>query len=383
MNVHTAASGARSRILGDGGKGFPTAAAMLADATAQRARCSEFRRESRGVLFTTEAGRLGLDLGGGEGAQGFTPWALRQVGGIARVPAPVLERLRPETAARVLNETWPRDGAEGLESRAFLVEGARMEPGAGPAMEPTLRAVVSPSYRRVWDADLLGEASRWLLPSGWTPAYPERNTSGTPEGERERALWRSDRDSFAFFMSERRAEGGDDGLGGMRRGLFIGNSEVGARSLVWGSFWFREVCANFLIWDARDAQVRRRRHTAGIVGEVADLRRWMREQVPTTTDADLVPFHVLNRTPFQVAEGDEPWAERFAVAVASQFDVTQALARKAADLAGSDSAARRGTWWDAVNAVTAAARSLNPGDRFEASMVAGRMASKGLALATS
>lgn len=382
MNVHTAASSARSRILGDGGKGFPTAAAMLADAQAQRARCAEFRRESRGVLFTSEAGRLEIDLGGGEGAQGFTPWALRQVGGLARVPAPVLERLRPETAARVLNECWPRDGAEGREDRAFLVDGASVAPGSGVVDVPTLRAVVSPTYRRVWDADLLGEASRWLLPSGWVPAYPERNTSA-PEAERERALWRSDRDSFAFFMSERNGTDREDGLGGMRRGLFIGNSEVGARSLVWGSFWFREVCANFLIWDARDAQVRRRRHTAGIVGEVADLRRWMREQVPTTTDADLVPFHVLNRTPFQVAEGDEPWAERFAVAVASQFDVTQALARKAAELAGSDGAARRGTWWDAVNAVTAAARDLNPGDRFEASMVAGRMASKGLALATS
>lgn len=372
-------SDARARIVGAGGVGFRSVGAMREAAAAQRARSREVDAPGRGVFFTAEgegdAARLVLDLGGAT-AEGFSPWALRQVGTIAGVPGGVLDRLSPPTAARVLNETWPREGDEG-GPRRFLVE----SPEGAPSV---LRAVTSTGYRRVWDADLLGEVDRWLVGNGWQAAYPTINHGGTPEADRERALWRSDRDSFAFFMGPRNGAT-DDGLGGMRRGLFVGNSETGGRSLSWGNFWFRDVCSNFLVWDARDVSIRRRRHTAGIVGEVADLRRWIREAVPATTAPDLVPFEVLNRTAFDVtgAKGpDRTWEERFAEVVADRFDLTRALARKAADLAArNENGARAGSWWAAVNGVTAAARDLTPGDRFDASVAAGRMVAAGLAVA--
>ncbi len=81
-------------------------------------------------------------------------------------------------------------------------------------------------------------------------------------------------------------------------------------------------------------------------------------------------------------DGARSWEERFAEVVADRFDLTRALARKAADLAGrNESGARAGSWWAAVNGVTAAARDLVPGDRFDVSVAAGRMVSAGLAAA--
>lgn len=366
----------RGRVLGHGGEGYRSLRSMIEAGAAQRARCSEVEAKGAGVLFVAQGDGLAVDLGGTVGADRFTPWALRQVGSIAGVPAGVVDRLTPATAARVLNETWPRDGEEG-GPRRFLLE-------SGAEGSSTLRAVVSPTYRRVWDSELFGEVERWLVGGGWEPAYPTINSSAAEE-DRERALWRSDRDSFAFFMSARNeGDNGADGLGGLRRGLFVGNSEVGARSLVWGTMWFRDLCANFLLWGASQVERRARRHTAGVVGEVGNLRRWMREACPTVTAPDLDPFVILNRTTYDVPAGDdgETWEDRFARSVAERFGVTQAAARKAATIAAEgDAGARPGSYWAVVNGLTAAARDLTPGDRFELSAAAGKVASAGLKVA--
>ncbi len=373
MNVSSVVQDGRASALGNGGKGFRTLGAMREAAGAQKARCTEVEAKGAGVLFVAGADGLSVDLGGAVGADSFTPWALRQVGSIAGVPSTVVDRLSPATAARVLNETWPREGEEGGPRRFLLESGA-----AGGSM---LRAVVSQTYRRVWDADLLGEVERWLSPSGWEAAYPERNVAG-PVEDRERALWRSDRDSFAFFHSARDMDKGSgtdwDGLGGMRRGLFVGNSEVGARSLSWGTFWFRALCCNFLVWNAQDVAVRRRRHTSGVVGEVADLRSWIRNAVPQVGESDLAPFRTLQGIDFPVPKGPEAWEVRFARSVADRFGVTQGVARTAAGLQDADGNARPGSYWAVVNALTSAARGLNPADRFEVSAAAGRVMSAGL-----
>lgn len=369
---------ARARI---GEHGFPTLGAMLEGARAQRAASAEHAADGRGVLFTPE----GVDLGGGLEAHRFTDWALRQAGTLAGVPAAVLDRLQPGTRARVLNETFPREDA-----RRWL-----LETGADGAT--VVRSITSTGYRRVWDADLLGEVERWMVPAGWEPAYPERTWGRGPADAdtAPRALWRSDRESFAFFMSARDMTRGDDGsadvdgLGGMRRGLWIGNSETGARSLSWGSFWFRAMCCNFLVWDASEVAVNRRRHTAGVVREVAALRSWIRDAVPVVVESDLAPFRRLDAVPYPVPEriagkgrkgSGLPWAERLALDLADRFPgITQSTGREAAALAErGDGGARAGSWWAVVNGLTAAARERTAGDRFDLSRAAGLVLARGL-----
>lgn len=363
-----------------GGPGFPSLEAMQADAQGQRARCSEVDAAPRSVLFVAEGSSLGLEAPGLQ-VGSMTPWALRQVGTLCGVPAAVVDRLQPATAARVLNETWEREG----DPQRFLLE----RPADG-SEGSTLRAVTSTGYRRVWDADVLGEVSRWLAPTGWTPGRPTlKGYSDSPE----RTLYRTDRDSFAFFMSERdgsrpgpeamRNQFDDDGLGGMRRMIFVGNSETGARSFMWGNGWFRGICCNLGLWGAEDVSIRRKRHTAGVMGEVRDLRTFIRDTVPTVADADLEPFRILAGRSFDVPPertAGKGWAERAADVLVSRFGVTRAASKAAAVFAErGDAGAKAGTWWAIVNGLTGPASvDLTAGDRFDLSAQSGKVVAAGL-----
>ena len=65
------------------------------------------------------------------------------------------------------------------------------------------------------------------------------------KGNTKPALFRSDRDSFSFFYSDRTPH---DPFGGLRKGVMVFNSEVGAKCLGFATFLFRDVCSNFMIW---------------------------------------------------------------------------------------------------------------------------------------
>jgi len=96
---------------------------------------------------------------------------------------------------------------------------------------------------RVWDADVLEEVNRRLLGSCFIPARPTINTDevGTNVmGNAKPALFRSDRDMFSFFYSDR--DPGDDGFGGLCKGVMVFNSEVGYKSFGFSTFDFREMC---------------------------------------------------------------------------------------------------------------------------------------------
>lgn len=208
------------------------------------------------IRFVEAGNQIRVDLGGFYQVRP-TPWAMTQIAGGCRVPTSVLEHLRTETAVRVLNETFQR---QDLSERLALVDGDK------------LRALTSSSYSRLWDVEILQEIDRWLLPDGrFVPAMPTINTDsrGTNVlGNNKPALFRGDRDSFCFFYSPKKPE--DDGLGGLRKGILVFNSEVGARSFGFSTFYFREMCSNFLIWDATQIKKRKAVHKG-------DLLRFFRE----------------------------------------------------------------------------------------------------------
>jgi hypothetical protein len=182
----------------------------------------------------------------------------------AKVPMPLLERLSPATGAKVLNESLRH---EDVTDRRALLENT--ENG-----NPRLRAITSDSYFRVWDSEILQDIERWLLPMGFKPALPTINTDAQQRnilGNSKPALFRGDRDSFSFFYTDKE-DGDTDGFGGLRRGFMVGNSEVGARAAVYRQFFFRDMCANFLIWDASQVETRRQVHR----GE-RNMRMWFLE----------------------------------------------------------------------------------------------------------
>jgi hypothetical protein len=70
---------------------------------------------------------------------------------------------------------------------------------------------------------------------------------------------------FVFMINVNRTiEDGSDG--GLSRGFFLWNSEVGARSWGMSKFYFRHVCGNHIVWDASGVETIRIRH----IGQAAE-----------------------------------------------------------------------------------------------------------------
>ena len=283
-------------------------------------------------------------------------YALTQLCGTARAPQELLQRLPPRTIARVLNESI-RSPRCSLSDRALLVN----------SDTSTLRALTSNRYARVWDDDVFSQVDRWLAPVGFSPAVPTFNFSGDRPrdifGDDRPALWSGDRDSFAFFYSE--PDPGSQDFGGLRRGVYVGNSEVGAAALHFSTFLFRDMCANFLIWGASQVKRRKARH----VGDSARIFRvYCRELQRLATESQPANLDVIGkaaRTAF-VGNGtlDDETVAKAIDRLAKEFSVTRGLAQRAVDSAAlPQNAAQTGdpalSHWTIASGLTWAARDTD------------------------
>lgn len=190
-----------------------------------------------------------------------TPYFLQQLASRTGVGVRIMPRLDPTTLANALAQTWAyrdegKDAPEREMNRRLLIRGGT-----------DVRAMTSTTYARLWDAQILDLADTWLLSEGkFVPAIPTINTSfakKTEGGAMKPALFIGDRSSHFFFYSKDR----DDRNGGMRTGLTINNSEVGANVFSFNSFAFMEMCANFLIWSPKEIRQWVYRHTRGGIDE--------------------------------------------------------------------------------------------------------------------
>lgn len=305
------------------------------DALAQKQRCSTLDARDTSVLFLPD----GETVGFGDATLRLTHYSLAQLASMARVPMPLLERLDVPTRTSVLNQTFPRN----RRYRTALVDGDR------------LRCVTSDRYERVWDFDVLSEVERWLLPNGFVPARPTIRTDARGTivlGNAKPALFRSDRDSFFFFYGDK--EPGDDGFGGLRKGIVVFNSEVGAKSFGFSTFYFREMCANFLIWDATGMTTRRARHTGAVKHVVREFREDLQEVGAVLTTAELDAFEVARTTRF-VPEGPSE-REEMVRRLVREFRMPEADALEVADLVLAPENPGEFTVWGVVNGITSAAK---------------------------
>ena len=326
---------------------------LRSDASDQRSRCTTVDARDTHILFAQD----GESVHFGDTTLRLTPYGLGQLASMAKVPIPVLERLDGETRAKVLNQTFPRH----RRYKVALVDGDR------------LRCVTSDRYQRVWDADLLEEVDRWLLPSGFIPAMPTINTDehGTNlMGNTKPALFRSDRDMFAFFYSDQ--EPGDDGFGGLRKGVMVFNSEVGAKSFGFSTFFFRDMCSNYLIWDATGIKSRRVRHMGTVKEVVREFHEDLVRIGTTITTAEYDAFQRAKETRFVPVGPNED--ELAVKRLNTQFKVSQADAREIVHIARSPENPGDLSVWGVVNGITSAAKSgTHAESRQRISSLAGRV----------
>lgn len=136
-----------------------------------------------------------------------------------------------------------------------------------------LKALTSPSYGRIYNADVLeklinlvgdgtGRDSKWKVP-GVRKVDVDITKANT-------TLYASDRDMFVFLADEHnrieipnlRQTTATSDVRSLARGFFISNSEVGAGTLRISTFLFDEVCENRIVWGAEQVRHFKIKHTS-------------------------------------------------------------------------------------------------------------------------
>lgn len=291
-----------------------------------------------------------------------THWAFGQLAGLVGAPAGYLRGLPAPIVADSLNYGL-RFAGDIADVGLLLTEQTK---DSGTDLE--LRAATGPRYGRVWNADVAdalvrkfgdGVTGQWRVPGefGKPVAVTKANTT----------LYASDRDMFVFLADEEnRLElaGRRDGRSGsLARGFFIWNSEVGASTLGAGFFLYDYVCANRIVWGARDYTEVRIRHTAGAPD------RWLEEIEPVLAE--------------YAESSARPVLQTIEAARAKRLDDVDAFLAKrfgkrmVADLKSvheKEEYRPIRTLWDVTTAVTAMARDLpNQDRRVELEREAGRI----------
>lgn len=187
-----------------------------------------------------------------------TNWSFGQLAKAADFRVSELRKLTPETAAIVLNEQIRKRDDQDIKVMRLLGD-----------EHDTIQAVTSPSYGRIFDADVVDMVRKVVDMSDGKFYNPKAYAGGefgaepVPSG-----LYASDRDVFMFMI-----DGGsmfDEGeRAQFNRGFIVSNSEVGRSSLVIMSFLFNMVCGNHYIMGASNINMRRIIHSAGAPGRFA------------------------------------------------------------------------------------------------------------------
>lgn len=293
-----------------------------------------------------------------------THWSFGQLAQLAGAPAGYLRGLPAPMAADCLN--YGLKHVRDVEDVGVLIE----TDDNGQAK--TLRAATGPNYGRIWDADIVdslvqkfgdGVNGDWRVPGefGKRVEVTKQNTT----------LYASDRDMFVFLADETNKiempNRRDGKPGGLSRGFFVWNSEVGDKSMGAAFFLFDYTCSNRIVWGAEQFKEFRLRHTVGAPD------RWLEEITPVLQDyahnaASTVETHLLaaqNKKVDDVADF-----------LTTRFGKHNAMAYMAAH--DRDEGRPMESLWDVTTGMTAYARTLGNQD---ARVTLEREAGKVLAMA--
>jgi hypothetical protein len=236
---------------------------LRAHLTEVRARSAQ-RHVRLGDLDVAPAGD-DLHLVGPNGnAVTMTNWGFSQLCTTIGAPANYISELPSKLACDCLRHGIESNG----EQRAQVLLEASED-----RSQVQLRALTSPQYSRIWDAEVC-ERIQPALDQGWVtpPAlaigdgpskiateedlidYGRKGGYGLRVGDRigPAGVYRGDRSMFLFLVNPNRQTGDGDDDGGLCRGVFISNSEVGAASFRMCTFALEAVCGNHIVWGAQE-----------------------------------------------------------------------------------------------------------------------------------
>jgi hypothetical protein len=232
----------------------------------ERTACNEKKVPIKSLVAVPEG--EDIHLKGPRGGQvELTNWSFGQLCVKAEAPSAYLRELPSTIAAQCLNHGLRRID-ESAEATVLL----RSQENKDDLR--SCRAITSTDYSRIWDTDVV----KSILPAldhGWiTP--PARPAVDDPRARKATkndilpnqgsfnlsvregdmiapaGIYRGDRDMFLFLVNpERIIDDGNNG-GGLMRGVFITNSEVGKASFRVMTFLLETVCGNHICWGASE-----------------------------------------------------------------------------------------------------------------------------------
>ena len=272
--------------------------------------------------------RLMLDAGD-DGAYEMNDWSFGQLCRLSGIAKDTVNRLTPDTAARVFAETLPQ-GQKPLQ--LFNLNGR-------------LRSIHAASYARLHNADLLDLVKE--VASDFEP--PPKGLGGAT------GLYGGEQDMFCFLINP----AGWTEIDGetFAPGFFLWNSEVGCRSVGIETFWFQAVCQNHIVWDAVDVIEFSRKHTANVYEALSEIRLAI-ESLVRKRDERRDGFLKAIRHAMETTLGaDADEVQK----VLSQNGVARSLAKEAIGIAQEKG---RFTIFAMVDALTRiASRMVNAGER--------------------
>jgi hypothetical protein len=164
----------------------------------------------------------------------LTHYSFGQLARVLGAPASYLRTLPPSLAAENLQHGLAKvDDDERQVNMLFAQNG-----------DLRLRAMTSDKYTRIWNSDITRRLIALTEQSPeWQPAPAAFDGS--------RGLYASDKDMFAFLVDNDRRIFDKLPGGGLGRGFFVSNSEVGDASFRVTTFLYEYVCGNHRVWGAQ------------------------------------------------------------------------------------------------------------------------------------
>jgi hypothetical protein len=319
---------------------FPSLSVLSQHCLWQKEQAAEVWQPPR-AINTTAVGGGTLMLAHGDSPERYrlNDWSFSQLCRLAGVAKETVNRLSPDTAARVFGETLPR----GNKPLQLFTQGDQ------------LRSIHAASYTRLFNAELLAVIQEFA--TDFEP--PPKGFNGAT------GLYGGEQDMFCFLIDPL----GWTEIGGeaFAPGFFVWNSEVGSRAVGIETFWFQAVCQNHIVWDAVEVVEFTRKHTTNVHEALGEVRRII-EALVAKRDARRDKFAAAIQRAMQAKLGDD--AEEVQK-VLSQHTIPRALAREAIEIARQQG---RFTIFTIVDALTRLAGKLvNAGDRTEIDQRAARL----------
>jgi hypothetical protein len=147
-----------------------------------------------------------------------------------------------------------------------------------------VRALTSTGYARIMNVDVTSRLIRLAEQKPeWQPA------PAAMDGKR--GLYQGDRDMFAFLVDNGRRVFEQAPGGGLSRGFFVWNSEVGAESFGICTFLYEYVCGNHIVWGAKAVKELRLRHVGkALENSMSGIDAYLKEYEDSSakTEEDLI-----------------------------------------------------------------------------------------------